>query len=72
MLHFEYVDGKLKNRQIVGILRRSEIGHIAVYEQLAGVEANNRIRRHAAIRAADPEISRRLLAFEATEEVGIL
>jgi hypothetical protein len=41
-----------------------------VYEQLARVEANYRIRRHAAIGAADPEIARRLLAFEATEEVG--
>src|SRR2546430_13730115 len=49
MLHFEYVDGKLEHRQIVGILRLSEIGHIAVYEQLARVEANYRIRRHAAI-----------------------
>jgi hypothetical protein len=72
MLHFEYVDRKLEHRQIVGILRRSEIGHIPVYEQLAGVEANNRIRRHSAIGAADPEIRRRLLAFETTEEVRIL
>jgi hypothetical protein len=55
-----------------GILRRSEIGHIAVYEQLARVEANYRIRRHAAIGAADPQIARRLLAFEATEEIRIL
>ena len=68
MLHFEYVDGKLEHRQIVGILRRGEIGHIAVYEQLAGVEANNRSGRHTAIGAADPEIARRLLVFEATEE----
>src|SRR4051812_1625954 len=72
MLHVEHVDGKLEHRQIIGILRRSEIGDIAVYEQLTGVEANNRIRRHAAIGAADPEIPRRLLAFEPAEEAGIL
>jgi hypothetical protein len=71
MLHFEYVDGKLKNRQIVGILRRSEIGHIAVYEQLAGIEADDRIRRHAAIGAADPQIMGCLLAFEPPEEIGV-
>jgi len=46
------------------VLRRSEIGHIAVDEQLAGVESDNRICRHVAIGAADPEIMRRLLAFE--------
>src|SRR6202022_1781792 len=71
MLHFEHVHGELEHRQIVGILRRSEIGHTAVYEQLAGVEANNRIRRHATIGAADPEILRCLLALGATEEVRI-
>src|SRR5262249_28948150 len=54
------------------ILRRSEIGHIAVDEQLAGVESDNRICRHAAIGTADPEITGRLLAFEAPEEVTIL
>src|SRR5258708_37045865 len=31
--------------------RRSEIGDIAVYEQLGGVESDNRICRHAAIGA---------------------
>src|SRR6266853_440281 len=72
MLHFEDVDGKLQHRQIVGILRRSEIRHVAMYEQLAGVEVNNRIRRHSAIGAADPEIRRRLLSFETPEEVRIL
>src|SRR5262249_33291961 len=72
VLHFEYVDGKLEHRQIVGILGRSEIGHIAVYEQLAGVEPDDRICRHAAIGAADPEIIGRLLAFESSEEFRII
>src|SRR5262249_15112350 len=40
--------------------------------QLAGVESDNRIRGHAAIGTADPEIMGRLLAFEAPEEVRIL
>ena len=72
MLDLEHVDSKLEHRQIVRILWRSEICYIAVYEQLAGIEADNRIRRHAAVGAADPEIGRRLLALEATEEAGIL
>jgi len=43
-----------------------------MYEQLARIEANNRIRRHAAIGAADPEIVRCLLPFEAAEEIRVL
>src|SRR5215469_8498349 len=72
VLHFEDVDGKLEHGQIIGILRRSEIGDVAVDEQLAGVEPDNGIRRHSAIGAADPEIMGRLLAFEPPEEVRIL
>jgi hypothetical protein len=72
MLHFEHVDSKLEHRQIVGVLRRSQIGHIPMDEQLAGIEINNRVRRDTAVGAADPKIARRLLPLEAAEEARVL
>src|SRR5262249_1882411 len=71
VLHLEHVDGKLEHRQIIGVLRGGEIGHIAMDEQLPRIEADNCICRDAAVGAADPEIARRLLPLEAAEKVGV-
>ncbi len=72
VLHLQDVDGELQDGQVVGILRRREIGDVAVDEQLAGIEIDDLVRRHAAVGAADPEIFGRLLAFEAAKEVAVL
>src|SRR5579872_1131043 len=71
VLHLENVDRELKDREIVGVLRRGEIGDVAVNEQLAGIEADDFVCRYAAVRATDPEIFGRLLASEPFEESGI-
>jgi hypothetical protein len=49
-----------------------EVGDIAVDEYLARGQADDLIRRHAAIGAADPEILRSLLRGQSTEEFRIL
>ena len=70
-LHLEHVDGELQHRQVVGVLRRGEIGDVAVDEQLAGIEIDDLVGRHAAVGAADPQIFRRLLARQPAEEIGV-
>src|SRR5580700_6605637 len=71
VLDLEDVDGELKHRQIVGILGRRQIGDVAVHEQLAGIEADDLVRRNPAVGAADPQILRRLLARQTPEKSGV-
>jgi len=52
-------------------LRRSEIRYVSVDKEFARVEAHNLVGRHSAVGAADPQILRRLLAFEPSEKVGV-
>lgn len=59
MLHAQHVDRELEHSEIVGILRRREIRHTTMDEQLARIETDDLIRRHAAVRTADPRILRR-------------
>src|SRR5215208_7213153 len=42
-----------------------------MHEQLARLEANDLVRRNTAIRTADPEIGRGLLALQPLKEPGI-
>jgi hypothetical protein len=66
------IDGELEHGEIIGILRWREIADVAVHEeQLAGIEADDLVRRNPAVGAADPWIFRRLLAHEALEEAAV-
>jgi len=49
----------------------SEIRYVSVDKEFARVEAHNLVGRHSAVGAADPQILRRLLAFESPEKVGV-
>src|SRR5882762_10114925 len=71
VLYLEHVDGELQHRQIVCILRRGEIGDIAMDKQLAGVQAHDLIRRYPTVGAADPQIVWPLLTLESFEEAGV-
>src|SRR5581483_4632838 len=68
VLDFQHFHGKLQHRQIVCILRRREIGDIPVHEELARFEVYDLVRRHTAVRTANPQVLWRLLTFEALEE----
>src|SRR5258706_2223347 len=72
VLDLDDVDRELQHRQVVGVLRRRQVGDVAVDEHLAGVEIADLVGGHAAVRAADPQILGRLLAEQALEEPGIL
>ena len=71
VLHLQYVDRELQHGEVVGVLRRSEIGDVSVNEELTGIEADDLVGGHPAIGAADPQILRRLLALEPLEEVRV-
>ena len=71
VLHLDDVDRELQHGEVVRVLRRREVGDVAVDEELAGIEVDDLVRRHAAVGAADPEIFRRLLAHEPPEEARI-
>ena len=71
VLDLEHVDRELQHREVVGVLRRREIGDVAVDEQLAGIETDDLVGGHAAVGAADPQIFRRLLALQPAEEAGV-
>jgi hypothetical protein len=48
-----------------------DVRHVAMDEQLARVEVDDLVGRHAAVRAADPQVARRLLREETPEEVRL-
>ena len=62
---------EVENRRAVDIDRVNQIGDIPVNEDLARVQADDLICRHPAVRAADPEILRLLLARQALKKGGI-
>src|SRR5262245_4485185 len=70
--HLQHIHRELQHGEIVGILRRREIGDIAVDEQLSGIKAHDRVRGYAAVGAANPQILWRLLSFEAPKKVRVL
>ena len=54
MLDLDDIDRELQHRKIVGVLRRREIGDVAVDEQLARIEIDDLIGRNPTVGAADP------------------
>ena len=71
VLHLQHVDGELQHGEVVGVLRRREIGDAAVHEKLARIEADDLVGRNPALGAANPQIFRCLLTFELLEEAGV-
>ena len=69
VLHPQHVDGVLEHRQAVEIGVHNQVRHVAMHEQFTGQQADNLVRRHAAVRAPDPEKLRRLLRAQPPEEV---
>ena len=63
-LHFQNVDRVLNHGQTIQIGMDDQVRDVAVHKQFAGKQADDLIRRHAAVGAADPEVFGRLLAGE--------
>jgi hypothetical protein len=64
VLHAQNLDGVLHDREAIEIGVHDEVRHIAVDEDFAGLEPDDFVRGDAAVRAADPQVARRLLARE--------
>lgn len=71
VLDLQHIDGKLQDREVIGILWRREIGNIPVYEQFPGIKADNLIGWDPTIGTANPEILRCLLSHEPPKKIGI-
>jgi hypothetical protein len=69
--HRQHVDRELQGGEAVQVGMDHDVGDVAVDEHLARRQADDLIRRHPAVRAADPEVARRLLARQALEEVRL-
>src|SRR5262249_10348379 len=71
VLHLQDVGGELKPGEVGRILRRRQIGNVAMNEQFARIEPDDFVGWDTAVRAPDPKIFRRLLAGETLEETRI-
>ena len=71
VLHAEDVDRVLEHREAVEVGVHDDVRDVAVHEHLARREADDLVRRHAAVGAADPEVLGRLLLGELGEEVAV-
>src|SRR5262249_13041752 len=65
-------DRELNGRQAIQIGVHHDVRHVAVHEHFARHQPGDLVRRHAAVRAADPQVSRLLLLRQSPEELGIL
>ena len=57
----QHIDRKLHHRQAVQVGVHDDVRDVAVDEQLARQQADDLVRGHAAVGAADPQVSRALL-----------
>ena len=71
VLHLDHIDGELEHRQVVGILRRCQVGYVAMDKQFSWIEIDDFVRRDAAVGTADPQIFGGLLALQPFEESGV-
>jgi len=70
--HVQHVHCVLNRREAIQYAGSHDVPHVAVHEELARIEAHDRIRGHAAVRAPDPQVGRGLLATQLCKEVGLL
>ena len=68
----EDVHGELQHGKTIEVGVYDDVGDVAMDEQLAGHQVDDFVRRHPAVRAADPEVLGRLLAQQLLEEARIL
>ena len=71
VLDLEHVDGELQHRQTVEVGMDDDVGDVTVDEQFTRRHTQQFIGRHAAVRAADPQVFRGLLRSEGLEKAGV-
>src|SRR5258707_5018460 len=69
VLNAQHVNSELNCRKTVEVGMHHDISNVAVHKHLAGHQPDHLVCGHAAVRAADPEIVRRLLSRQAAKEI---
>ena len=72
VLDLEDFDRELHDRQTIQVVVDDEIGDVAVDEQFARRQPNDLIRGHAAVRATNPQIFRRLLTRQFAKKFRVV
>ncbi len=72
VLDLQHVNRELQHRQTVHVGMDDDVGHVAVDEELAGIEADYLVGGHAAVRTPDPEKVRCLLAGQPQEKRRVI
>jgi len=72
MLDAQQVDGELNDRQTIEVGVHDHVADVAVNEDLPRWQVDDLVRRHATVRAADPQVLGRLLVRETDEEFGVV
>jgi len=72
MLDFQVHDGVADDAEGVQVARVQDVGDVAVHEDIAGLEAQERGFGDAGVGAADPEDLRGLALCEGGEEGGVV
>lgn len=72
VLHLQHLHRVLHHCQEIDVGWRCLVGHIAVHEQLSGLEADDLVGRHSGVRTADPEVLGLLQSEQAGEELRVL
>lgn len=68
---FQYIDGKLQDRQTIKVGVDDYVGDVAMDEQVPGRKADELRRGHAAVGTANPKMARRLLPAHRLKEFRI-
>ena len=68
VLDLQHVDGELDHREAVEVGVHDDVGDVAVHEQLARQQADDLVRGHAAVGAADPQVLAAPAARRASEK----
>jgi hypothetical protein len=72
VLYIEVGDGVLDDRLRVDVCANDQVGHVAVNENLSGVEPHNLIGGDSTVRASNEQKVWVLLVGEPAEEIGVL
>ncbi|HSP63041.1 MAG TPA: hypothetical protein VLQ90_08680 [Pyrinomonadaceae bacterium] len=72
VFNVQHVNRELNCRKAIEIRVHHDISHVAVHKHFAGYQSDNLVCRHAAVRATNPEIMRRLLGRQPAKKIGIL
>lgn len=70
--HLEYIDGILEHREKIHVRVCDDVCNVTVHKDLAWIQVDDLVGRHARVRASDPQNLGLLLLFQLGKESGAL